>query len=135
MVKKTKRSFKWIKQDWIKKSNGLKSLGIHLIIEFWGGEEIKDSKKFEDILIKAAKAAKATPLKVNSHKFSPHGITGVVLLAESHITFHSWPEFKYLALDIFTCGQESKPYKALDYLKKELKPKNVQIVEIKRGIV
>jgi S-adenosylmethionine decarboxylase len=130
MIKKTKGSLKWIRQE-----NNLRNIGIHLIIEFWGGKTIEDSKKFEKILVAAAKAANATPLEVNMHKFLPQGLTGVVLLSESHITFHSWPEFKYLALDIFTCGKKCDPYKALDYLKKEIKPKSVQVMEIKRGIV
>ena len=86
-------------------------------------------------MVGAAKAAQATVLKVNTHKFLPHGVTGVVLLSESHITFHTWPEFKYLALDIFTCGKKCDPYKALDYFKKEIKPDKVQIMEIKRGLV
>ncbi len=130
MINKTKGSKKWIKKE-----EKIESLGIHLIIEFWGGKTIESPKKFEAILIEAAKKAKATPLQVHTHKFMPQGITGVVLLSESHITFHSWPEIKYLALDIFTCGKKSKPYKALEYLKEELKPKNVQVVEIRRGIV
>jgi len=130
MIKKTKGSLKWIKKE-----NNLRNLGTHLIVEFWGGLDINDSKKFEKFLVEAARAAKATPLQVNTHEFSPQGITGVVLLSESHITFHSWPEFKYLALDIFTCGNKCQPYQALDYLKKKIKPKQVQVTEIKRGFV
>lgn len=111
------------------------NIGVHLIAEFWGCRNIKSSKEFEDILLGAAKQAKATALKVYVHKFTPQGMTGVVVLSESHITFHSWPELKYLALDIFTCGKKSRPYKALEFMKEKIKPNQVQVVEIKRGVV
>ncbi len=130
MIKKTKGSVKWIKKE-----DNLENIGVHLIVEFWGGKQIKNPKKFEELLIGAAKAAKANVLKVNTHKFSPHGITGVVLLSESHITFHTWPEAKYLALDIFTCGKKCRPYNALKYFKEKIKPKKVQVMEIKRGLI
>jgi S-adenosylmethionine decarboxylase len=109
--------------------------GIHLIAEFWSGRIIEEPKKIKDILIGAVKEAKNTPLKVIIHKFSPQGITGVVLLAESHLAIHSWPEINYLAVDIFTCGQKTMPYKALEYLKKQFQPKKVKIKEIKRGLI
>ncbi len=115
--------------------DSLEHLGTHLIAEFWGGKDITDPKEFEKILLKAAVLAKTQPLKVFIHEFSPQGMTGVVVLAESHITFHSWPEMEYLALDVFTCGKEADPYKALDHLKKRLKPERFEVTEIKRGII
>jgi S-adenosylmethionine decarboxylase len=126
---KTKRSWKWAKEK------NQKYAGIHLLAEFWGGKVIEDSKEIERILIGATKKAKNIPLKVAIHKFSPQGMTGVVLLAESHIALHSWPEFNYLAIDIFTCGNKAKPRRALNYLKKVFKPKKVEVKEIKRGII
>lgn len=81
----------------------------------------------------AVKAADSTPLRTTADKFSPQGITGIVLLAESHIAIHTWPELGYVAIDIFTCGDKSRPLKALDYFKEELKPKRVEIKELKRG--
>jgi len=104
-----------------------------LLAEFWHGKNIESAKELKRILIAAAKKAKTTPLKISIHKFSPQGMTGVVLLAESHIAFHSWPELNYLALDIFTCGNKAMPRKAMEYLKKELRPMKVEIKEIKRG--
>jgi S-adenosylmethionine decarboxylase len=127
MKKKTKRSILWVNEK------NQKYAGIHFIIEFWGGKIIENSKEIEEILIGAAKSAKNTPLKIAIHKFNPEGITGVVLLAESHIALHLWPEFNYLAIDIFTCGDKSKPFRALQYLRKKFKPKKVQIYKIKRG--
>ena len=107
--------------------------GIHLLAEFWGGKNIEDEKEIKKILITAAKKAKNIPLKVSIHKFSPRGMTGIVLLAESHIALHAWPELDYLAIDIFTCGEKSKPEKALEYLKEKFQPKKVEIKNIKRG--
>ncbi|OIP76270.1 MAG: S-adenosylmethionine decarboxylase proenzyme [Parcubacteria group bacterium CG2_30_36_18] len=127
MTKKTKRSIQWVRDKKIKYA------GIHLIAEFWGGKIIEDPKEIDKILILAAKKADNTPLEVTIHKFQPQGITGVVLLAESHIAIHSWPEINYVAVDIFTCGEKAIPYKAIDYLKKKFKPKKVEIQKITRG--
>lgn len=149
MVKKTKRSILWVPQKKEFRANPSplvkrdqegrmvrgkqKYVGIHLIADFWYGETIENPKELERILIEAVKKAKNTFLKVFIHKFSPQGITGVVLLAESHLTFHSWPEINYLAIDIFTCGEKALPQQALEYLKKVFKPKKIKIKEIKRG--
>lgn len=130
MIQKTKRSILWIPQ---KKSQ--KYAGIHLIAEFWYGKNIENPKELERILIKAVKKAKNVPLEIAIHKFSPQGITGVILLAESHLALHSWPEINYLAIDIFTCGEKAMPYRALEYLKKAFKPKKIEIKEIKRGVI
>jgi S-adenosylmethionine decarboxylase len=130
MTKKTKRSIQWVQ-----KTNEQKYAGVHLIAEFWNGKIIEDSKKIEKILLTAVKRSKSTPLKVITHKFLPQGITGVVLLAESHIAFHAWPEFNYLAIDIFTCGNKAMPHKALEYFREAFQPEKVEIKEIKRGKV
>jgi len=127
-MKKTKRSL-WA----IKKSKNQKSLGIHLICDFWFGKKIEDPKRLEKILIEAAKKSGNVPLKFSYHKFNPQGLTGVLLLKESHIAFHSWPEFGYLAIDVFNCGEKAKPERALKYLQKVLKPKKVEVLIIKRG--
>jgi S-adenosylmethionine decarboxylase proenzyme len=141
MVQKTKRSILWIPQT--KKLQTKKNLledrdrytGIHLVAEFWYGKNIENPKELKKILLEAAKKANNTPLEVFIHKFSPQGITGVVLLAESHITIHTWPEFNYTAIDIFTCGKKARPYWAIKYLKKIFKPKKIKIKEIKRGLL
>ena len=125
---KTKRSIQWVKE----KNQHIYS-GIHLIAEFWNGRIIEDSKKIEKILIEAVKRAKNTPLEVVIHKFKPQGLTGIVLLAESHVAIHTWPEFNYVALDIYTCGDKASPIKALDYLREQFKPRHFEIKKIKRG--
>lgn len=129
MNTKTKRSIQWV----ISKINRARYLGVHLIAEFWNGKTIEDPKELKKILTGAVKAANSSPLKISIHKFSPQGITGVILLAESHISIHSWPEYNYVAIDIFTCGDKSAPEKALTYLKEKFQPKKVNIKKIRRG--
>jgi len=128
MIKKTKRSIQWVKQ-----TKKLKYAGIHLLAEFWYGKIIEDPKEIKRILIEAVKKANNTPLKVTIHKFQPQGITGIVLLAESHVAVHTWPEYNYVAIDIYTCGDKANPKKALEYLKKQFQPEKVEIKVIKRG--
>ena len=128
MIRKTKRSIQWVK-----KTNQQQYAGIHLIAEFWNGKNIEDTEKIKKILNRAVRAAKSTSLKTVIYKFSPQGLTGVVLLAESHIAIHLWPEFNYLAIDIFTCGNKAMPYKALEYFKKVFQPEKIEVKEIKRG--
>lgn len=133
MIQKTKRSIQWVKQSKYRNIEISRYIGIHLIAEFWHGRIIENPKEIEKLLLGAAKQANNTPLDIAVHKFQPQGITGIVLLAESHIAIHSWPEFNYTAIDIYTCGDKSSPAKALEYLKKELQPKKVEIKKIKRG--
>lgn len=124
---KTKRFLRW--------ANTQKtfSIGTHIVADFWFGESIEKVETLKKLLLKAAKEANNTPLKVSIHKFSPRGITGVLLLSESHITFHTWPEIGYVAIDIFTCGKRAKPQKALQFFRKILKPKYLSIKTLKRG--
>ena len=107
--------------------------GVHLIAEFWHAKVIEEPKEIERILILAAEHARSTALRFSSHKFSPHGVTAFVLLAESHLSIHSWPEINYLAIDIFTCGDFSLPHRALEYLREVYQPKRIEIKEFKRG--
>lgn len=113
--------------------SSIKRAGVHLIIEFWGGKIIESSKEIRRILITTAKESNNTPVGIKIHKFNPHGLTGFILLAESHISIHTWPEINYVAIDIFSCGKKGKPYKGLEYLKKEFQPKKVRVKEIRRG--
>jgi len=129
MNTKTKRSIKWT----INTKNKIQHAGVHLIAEFWNGRIIEDKKEIKKILISAVEKANCTPLNIVIHKFEPQGITGVVLLAESHLTLHSWPEYNYVAIDIFTCGDRAVPDKALDYLKEIFAPEKVEIQKVERG--
>jgi len=131
MIKKTKGSFS--SRKYAGSFASRKYAGIHLIVDFWNGKNIEEPEKVKKILFEAAKKAKNTPLDITTHRFLPHGITGVILLAESHIAIHAWPEINYLAIDIFTCGERTMPYLALKYLKKVFQPKKISIRELKRG--
>jgi S-adenosylmethionine decarboxylase len=110
-------------------------LGKHLLLELKDCEEdLKNLDKVKDAMISAAKRAKATIIDVSFHEFSPFGISGMVVIAESHLSIHTWPEYGYAAVDIFTCGDIIDPQVAANYLIKKFKSKNPSKVEIKRGV-
>jgi S-adenosylmethionine decarboxylase len=98
-------------------------------------EILKSLKKVRNALVSAAREAKATIIDVSFHEFNPFGISGVVVIAESHLTIHTWPEYDYAAVDIFTCGDVIKPEVAASYLITQFECKNPSVVEMKRGIL
>lgn len=92
-------------------------------------------KEVKDAMVDAAKRTKATIVEVAFHEFNPFGISGMVVIAESHLSIHTWPEYGYAAVDIFTCGDLIKPEEAAAYLIKRFQSKNPSVVEMKRGII
>jgi len=109
--------------------------GRHFIIDFWQAELLSCEQSIKAALIAAAKAAGATLLHIHLHKFSGGGgVTGVALLAESHISVHTWPEYDYAAFDVFMCG-ESAAEEAVALLKQVFKPKKVEVKQIARGLL
>ena len=115
--------------------NGVSYAGSHLIIDLWEAEGLDDRDRIEKALIDAVDAAGATLLHIHLHVFSPNGgISGVAVLAESHISVHTWPERGYAAFDIFMCGS-AEPRKALSVLKQAFGPKRVVLGEHKRGVL
>jgi len=96
---------------------------------------IKDLAKVKNALVSAAKEAKATIVDISFHEFNPFGISGMVIIAESHLSIHTWPEYSYAAVDIFTCGDLIKPEVAASFLIREFESKTPSIVELKRGIL
>jgi len=115
----------------------LNALGTHLLVELkdCNPEILKDLNKVKEALVSAAKEAKATIIDVSFHQFNPFGISGMVVIAESHLSIHTWPEYGFAALDIFTCGEIIKPEVAAHYLIKRFESKNPSIVEMKRGLL
>ncbi len=113
----------------------MKHLGKHLILELWDcdSKALDDLEGIEQLLLDSVKACNATLICVKTHKFSPQGVTGVAVLAESHISIHTWPELGYAAMDIFTCGQHVNPSDAIPIIKEFLKPRHFDIIDIKRG--
>ncbi|MCK5295713.1 MAG: adenosylmethionine decarboxylase [Alphaproteobacteria bacterium] len=107
--------------------------GKHLLIDFWGSRFCADKKVIEKALKTAAETCGATILKINLHEYGEgFGITGVAILAESHISIHTWPEISYIALDVFMCG-DCDASGAVEPLKKIFEPKEVKISEHFRG--
>lgn len=110
------------------------ALGQHLIAEFFGATGLLDAQPAEPILHAAANAAGATVLEINLHNFGDHvGFTGVALLAESHISIHTWPEHDYAAIDIFMCG-DADVLKSLAVLRAYFKPARENVQVLKRGV-
>jgi len=98
-------------------------------------EILNDLGSIKGIMLTAATEAGATVLGESFHRFNPHGISGVVIIAESHLFIHTWPEYGYAAADIFTCGDSVQPEKAAKILINKLGAKNHSIVEMQRGIL
>lgn len=122
-------------KDYFVEKNGMKYAGTHLLIDLWGATNLDKIDLVEAALHESALVAGATLLHSHLHHFSPNGgISGVLVLAESHISIHTWPERSYAALDIFMCG-ECDPYKAIPVLRRAFKPDNVTLNEQKRGLV
>lgn len=94
------------------------ALGRHILCEAYGcdPEVLNDMKKIEDIMVSAALKAGAEVREVAFHRFSPQGVSGVVVISESHLAIHTWPEMGYAAIDVFTCGERVDPKVACDYM-------------------
>lgn len=112
------------------------TLGRHYIVEASGcnPEVLKSVEKVEQIMVKAAEKAKVQVWSISFHRFRPHGVSGVVVISESHLSVHTWPEFKYVALDIYTCGGKAKPDDAVEYAIQMFEATSVHVTEITRGL-
>ncbi|AQS58898.1 adenosylmethionine decarboxylase [Desulforamulus ferrireducens] len=111
-------------------------LGLQLLAEIWECDENKlnDIKYIQEMMIKAAKKANANIREVAFHHFDPQGVSGVVVIAESHLTIHTWPELAYAAVDIFTCGEHVDPWVALESITQDLNAEDANVMEISRGM-
>ncbi|MDE5458260.1 adenosylmethionine decarboxylase [Bradyrhizobium sp. CSA112] len=106
----------------------------HMLIELWGAKNLDDPAIAEDAIRKAIRAASATLLHLHVHKFCPgHGVSAIALLAESHITLHTWPERSYAAADIFVCG-DSDPASAVPVLVEAFQPEKSDVRSFRRGV-
>lgn len=115
---------------------GMEGLGTHVIAELFSCNEfcINNSKKIEEVMLAAAELSRATVIKHFFHEFYPYGVSGVVIIAESHFTIHTWPEYGYVAVDIFTCG-DFDYQAALNYIKKKLETERCSVFQFQRGIL
>lgn len=114
----------------------MKILGRHLIVEYTGcNKKVLDNvRQLEKHMHGAVLSAGATIVRSVFHRYAPQGVSGVVVIAESHISIHTWPEYGYAAVDFFTCGETVDPHKAQEYMKLKLAASDAHVSELKRGI-
>ena len=120
------------RRDFFVERDGIRCAGIHLIIDLHGARRLNDLDHIDSVLRKCAEAAGATLLHIHLHRFQPDGVSGVAVLAESHISIHTWPEANYAALDVFMCG-DAKPEACIPVLREAFKPKRIVVGEHLRG--
>jgi S-adenosylmethionine decarboxylase len=115
----------------------MNALGKHLLVELRDCETdiLKSVEGVRKIMLSAAEAAGATIVNDSFHEFNPFGVSGMVIIAESHLSIHTWPEYDYAAVDIFTCGDAIEPSEAASFLIKQFCSKNPSVVEMIRGII
>ena len=113
----------------------MSAIGRHLLVELRDCNRAKldDLPFIRDSLLEAAEEVGATIIDHIFHQFSPQGVTGVVAIAESHVCIHTWPEFGYAAMDIFTCGEGFEPMDAARLIIGRLESNNPQMIEVARG--
>lgn len=114
----------------------MEALGRQILVEYYdcNSNKLNDVEFIESALLEATKLSKATIITHNFHKFSPYGVSGVIVIAESHVAIHTWPEYNYAAVDVFTCGETIDPWIIQEHLKEALESQNTSTVEIKRGM-
>jgi S-adenosylmethionine decarboxylase len=112
--------------------NGVRCAGAHLIVDLYGAQYLDDIDYIDATLRRCVAAANATLLHIHLHHFQPNGVSGVAVLAESHISIHTWPESGFAALDVFMCGK-ADPDACLPVLRAAFKPKNIVVADLMRG--
>jgi S-adenosylmethionine decarboxylase proenzyme len=114
----------------------MKALGRQILVEFYDCDSdiINEVDAIEGILLEGTRKSGATIISHNFHKFSPHGVSGMVVIAESHVAIHTWPEYGYAAVDIFTCGENIDPWIIQEHLREQFESANVSSMELKRGL-
>jgi S-adenosylmethionine decarboxylase len=113
------------------------ALGRHMLLELFDcdPDAINSLDIVKTSMVEAAKLAQATIVDVIFHEFNPFGISGVVVIAESHLAIHTWPEHRYAAVDVFSCGEVLQPELAADYLVEQLGAARASVVELQRGVL
>ncbi|TZE80806.1 adenosylmethionine decarboxylase [Calorimonas adulescens] len=115
----------------------MNALGRHILAEIYGCDEniLNDKEQIEKIMVDAAIIAGAEVREIAFHKFSPQGVSGVVIISESHLTIHTWPELGYAAVDVFTCGSKVNPWDACNYITEKFHASHITATEVKRGLI
>ena len=124
------------RKDYFIERDGVRYAGTHLIIDLFGAKRLDDLRHIKETLKRCVEVAGATLLHIHLHHFTPNGgVSGVAVLAESHISIHSWPEAEYAALDVFMCGS-CCPHATIDVLKSAFKPTKTVVKEhLRAGIM
>ena len=114
----------------------METQSTHFLVELWDADQqmLNSVTEVRRILLESAQKARVTVLHSSFHQFNPVGVSGVVVIAESHITIHTWPEAGYAAADIFTCGDQALPEAAAQHLSHAFNAKQVEVTRIIRGI-
>lgn len=121
------------RKDFFVEQDGEQFAGTHLIIDLWDAHSLDDIEHIRAAMTDCVVAAGATLLHLHLHHFTPNnGVSGVAVLAESHISIHSWPERGYAAFDVFMCG-DAKPHAAIDVLEAAFRPARIDVEEHRRG--
>ena len=124
-----------VQKDYFVEKDGVKFAGMHLLVDLWGAANLCDPEHIDRALREAAEAAGATILHGHFHHFSPNGgVSGVLVLAESHISIHTWPERDFAAIDIFMCGA-CDPHESLPTLQAAFAPAKMDLSEQRRGLI
>jgi S-adenosylmethionine decarboxylase len=112
------------------------ALGRHMLLELFDcdPDAINSLDIVKTSMVEAAKLAQATIVDVIFHEFNPFGISGVVVIAESHLAIHTWPEYRYAAVDVFSCGETLQPQVAVEHLVEQLGAARTSVVELQRGV-
>ncbi len=113
----------------------MQALGRHILVEYYdcNCELLNNCDFIADSMVEGARRANATIVSHDFHTFSPHGVSGVVVIAESHVAIHTWPEYGYAAVDIFTCGETINPWVIYNYLNEKFESGYASRMEMKRG--
>lgn len=121
------------RKDFFIVRDGERFAGTHLIVDLWQAERLDDLDYVRETLIACVEAAGATLLNIDLHHFTPNGgVSGVAVLAESHISIHTWPECGYAALDVFMCG-DARPEASVPVLREAFAPSQLAVQELRRG--
>lgn len=112
------------------------SLGSHLLIELYGckGELLEREAHVGEAMRQAAVESEATVVEESFHEFKPFGVSGAVIIQESHYTIHTWPEHRYAAVDLFYCGGGIRVHKAIDVLREQFEPERIKFLVVRRGL-
>ena len=123
----------------ITNTNGEKKvyLGRHVLAEFFECDSniLNSLEQIENLMVESALECGATVVQKCFHEFNPYGISGVVIISESHFAIHTWPELGYAAVDLFTCGDKCDPKVSYDFLRKAFNSKTASYTELARGIL